>query len=90
MKNLVESVILISNKDVIELDDFTNEYQSGPQKASKTSIPEVGSMTLDEVEKNMIIKALKHYDNNISKAANSLGLSRAALYRRMEKFGILI
>jgi DNA-binding NtrC family response regulator len=90
LKNLVERVILVSNKDVIELEDFTAEYQSGPQKTSKTSIPEVGSMTLDEVEKNMVIKALKHYDNNISKAAKSLGLSRAALYRRMEKFGISI
>ena len=90
LKNLVERVILISNKDIIELEDFTNEYQSGPQKTSKTVIPEVGSMTLDEVEKNMIVKALNHYDNNISKAAKSLGLSRAALYRRMEKFGISI
>jgi len=88
LKNLVERVVLISNKDKIELEDFTNEYQSGPQKTSKTSIPDVGSMTLDEVEKNMIVNALKHYNNNISKAAKSLGLSRAALYRRMEKFGI--
>ena len=88
LKNLVERVILISNKDIIALEDFTDEYKSGPQKASKTAIPEVGSMTLDEVEKNMVVKALEHFDNNISKAAKSLGLSRAALYRRMEKFGI--
>ena len=81
-------MILISNKDIIALEDFTDEYKSGPQKASKTAIPEVGSMTLDEVEKNMVVKALEHFDNNISKAAKSLGLSRAALYRRMEKFGI--
>ena len=88
LKNLVERVVLISNKDVIALEDFTEEYKSGPQKVSKTTIPAVGSMTLDEVEKNMVVKALEHYDNNISKAAKSLGLSRAALYRRMEKFGI--
>ena len=90
LKNLVERVILVSNKDIIELEDFTDEYKSGPQKTSKTSIPEVGSMTLDEVEKNMVVKALDHYNNNISKVAKSLGLSRAALYRRMEKFGISI
>ena len=88
LKNLVERVVLISNKDVIALEDFTEEYKSGPQKVSKTTIPAVGSMTLDEVEKNMVVKALEHYDNNISKTAKSLGLSRAALYRRMEKFGI--
>jgi DNA-binding NtrC family response regulator len=90
LKNLVERVILVSNKDIIKLEDFTDEYKSGPQKTSKTSIPEVGSMTLDEVEKNMVVKALDHYNNNISKAAKSLGLSRAALYRRMEKFGITL
>jgi len=90
LKNLVERVILITHKDIIGLEDFTNEYKSGPQASSKTAIPDVGSMTLNDVEKNMIIKALDHYKNNISKAAKSLGLSRAALYRRMEKFGISI
>jgi len=90
LKNLVERVVLITQKDIISLEDFTNEYKSGPQKSSITTIPDVGSMTLEDVEKNMIIKALDHYNNNISKAAKSLGLSRAALYRRMEKFGISI
>ncbi len=88
LKNLVERVILISDKDIIGLEDFTDEYKLGPQKKFDDTIPQVGSMTLDEVEKNMVIKALEHYQNNISKAAKSLGLSRAALYRRMEKFGI--
>jgi transcriptional regulator of acetoin/glycerol metabolism len=36
----------------------------------------------------MITQALKHHKNNISKVARSLGLSRAALYRRMQKYGI--
>jgi transcriptional regulator of acetoin/glycerol metabolism len=36
----------------------------------------------------MIVKCMKHYDGNISRAAEALGLSRAALYRRMEKYGI--
>ena len=45
---------------------------------------------MDEIERRMILKSLKHYDNNISKVAQSLGLSRAALYRRFEKYGIEI
>jgi two-component system NtrC family response regulator len=36
----------------------------------------------------MIEKSLRHHSGNISKAAESLGLSRAALYRRLEKYGI--
>ncbi|MGZ8710291.1 MAG: helix-turn-helix domain-containing protein [Thermoanaerobaculia bacterium] len=45
-------------------------------------------MTLDEMEKRMIVKCFKHYDGNVSRAAEALGISRAALYRRMEKYGI--
>jgi two-component system NtrC family response regulator len=52
------------------------------------ALPAVGSMTVDEVEKAMIEKSLQHHDGNISKAAESLGLSRAALYRRLEKYRI--
>jgi transcriptional regulator with PAS, ATPase and Fis domain len=43
---------------------------------------------LDEMEKRMIVKCFKHYDGNVSRAAEALGISRAALYRRMEKYGI--
>lgn len=44
-----------------------------------------GSLNLEEMEKHMVIKALERYQGNISKAAKELGLTRAALYRRMEK-----
>ena len=54
----------------------------------KPPLPPVGSMTVDEVEKGMIERSLLHHAGNISKAAESLGLSRAALYRRLEKYGI--
>ena len=36
----------------------------------------------------MILKALKHHEGNLSRAAESLGMSRPALYRRLEKYGI--
>ena len=38
----------------------------------------------------MILKSLKHHTGNISKVAEALGLSRAALYRRFEKYEIPI
>jgi transcriptional regulator of acetoin/glycerol metabolism len=46
------------------------------------------SQTLDEVEQDMIRSALERCAGNIQKTAEMLGLSRAALYRRLEKFGI--
>jgi two-component system NtrC family response regulator len=45
-------------------------------------------MTIDEIEKAMIEKALRHHQGNLSRVAESLGLSRAALYRRLERYGI--
>jgi transcriptional regulator of acetoin/glycerol metabolism len=45
-------------------------------------------MTMEGIERSMIQKALEHHAGNVSRAAASLGLSRAALYRRIEKHGI--
>jgi transcriptional regulator of acetoin/glycerol metabolism len=45
-------------------------------------------LTLDEAERLMIEKALERHQGNVSKAAEALGLSRGALYRRLESHGI--
>jgi transcriptional regulator of acetoin/glycerol metabolism len=45
-------------------------------------------MTLDAIERAMIVRCLAHFGGNISRAAEALGLSRAALYRRIEKHGL--
>ena len=46
------------------------------------------NMSIDEVEALLITKVMRRCDGNISQAAESLGLSRAALYRRIEKYGL--
>lgn len=48
----------------------------------------IESMSIDEMEEQLISKVLRRCEGNISQAAESLGLSRAALYRRIEKYGI--
>ncbi len=48
----------------------------------------VDTLNLDEVEKAAVAKAIQLHNGNISKAAEELGLTRASLYRRMEKYGI--
>ena len=45
-------------------------------------------MTLDEIERKTILQALERYQGNLSQVALSLGISRAALYRRLEKYEI--
>jgi DNA-binding NtrC family response regulator len=48
----------------------------------------IEELTLEEVEKTLIQKALSRYDGNVSQAAKALGLSRSALYRRIATYGL--
>jgi two-component system NtrC family response regulator len=88
LKQLIERTLLVSSKDVLEIDDFTLPMEMETDEREKPSLPQAGSMTLDELERAMIVKCMEHYRGNISKVAESLGLTRAALYRRFEKYGI--
>jgi transcriptional regulator with PAS, ATPase and Fis domain len=53
-----------------------------------SAVPHPGSMTLDQMERAMIANSLGHYGGNLTRVAEALGLSRAALYRRLEKYGL--
>lgn len=88
LKNLVERTVLITPKDYLEVEDFRTQLHAGSKKVQGDSLPVVGSMTLEEMEKEMIGRAMDHYDQHITNAARALGLTRSALYRRLEKYGI--
>lgn len=55
---------------------------------STGSSSEYDNLNLQNIEKLLIQKALEKHEGNISKAAKELGLTRAALYRRLEKFNL--
>lgn len=88
LKNLVERTILINGKERLEASDFEQQHiyrdENVKEKLSFTG------MTLDEIERQTIIQALGRHKNNLSQAASTLGISRAALYRRLEKYNIKI
>jgi transcriptional regulator with PAS, ATPase and Fis domain len=84
LKNLVERSVLVSRKDVLDVDAFRSQLELSPSKKGSIQLPDVGVLTLDEIEVQMIKKALEHHQNKISKAAASLGLTRSSLYRRLE------
>lgn len=89
LKNLVERTVLISSNEELTAEDFINNLSPMSQPTTDSSdLPAVGSITLDEMEKEMIQKAMTHHNNRISKVAKSLGLTRSALYRRLEKYQI--
>ncbi len=86
LKNLVERTVLVSANNNLQLVDFQLQYT--PSVKTATSLPEVGSMTLEEMEVSMIRRAMDFHKGKITRVAKSLGLTRSALYRRLEKFEI--
>jgi DNA-binding NtrC family response regulator len=87
LKNLVERTVLLSDKETLDISQF--KHQAGKSAGTrKSEFPEVGEMSLEEMEIGMITRAMAFHRNNISEAARSLGISRNALYRRLDKYGI--
>jgi DNA-binding NtrC family response regulator len=88
LKNLVERTVLVTDGDHLDVEDFKAQLQPAPRGVNQAALPAVGTMTIDEMEASMIRKALEFHGSNMTRVARSLGLSRGALYRRMEKYGI--
>ena len=87
LRHAVERAVILAEGNVLEPADL----QLNDTSAS-TSLPPVAIaptiLNLDHLEKETIRKALHKHGFNISRAANELGLTRASLYRRMEKHDI--
>jgi two-component system, NtrC family, response regulator HydG len=84
LQHAIERAIIMSEKSALQPEDFFFLSQSN----DGTDEPVNETLDLDEVEKNTIKKAINKNGGNISKAAKELGLTRASLYRRLEKHGL--
>jgi two-component system, NtrC family, response regulator HydG len=83
LQHTIERVVIMSESDTLHPDDFY--FSSNDSKDSDTE-PE--NYHLEETEKLLIIKAISKHGGNLTKAAKELGLTRASLYRRLEKYGL--
>ena len=89
LKNLVERTILVNGKPTLDAADFDAQYiRHEDQKVAEGA--SFAGMTLDEIERQTILQALERHKGNLSQVATALGISRATLYRRLEKFGISV
>lgn len=82
LKNIVERAVLMSGKSVITAEDIELPTDT-PHSTLLTP-----HSTLEEQERTAIENAMREYDGNLSKVAEALGLSRGALYRRLEKYNL--
>lgn len=85
LEHTMERAVLLCRGEEIEPSNLAIG-SSRPVGSSLDNMSE--NMSIDEVESLLIKKVLRRCDGNISQAAEALGLSRAALYRRIEKYGI--
>ena len=88
LKNIVERTVLLSTKNELEISDFQKHVPLSTVRQESVRLPEIGTITLDELEFQMIRRAMDFYNNRVSKVARALGITRFALYRRLEKYGI--
>jgi DNA-binding NtrC family response regulator len=81
LNHVVERAVLMAQGSCIKAGDLA-------LRAGVTGSPRLEDMSLEDVEGFLIKKALSRYEGNVSHAANALGLSRSALYRRLQRFGM--
>jgi transcriptional regulator with PAS, ATPase and Fis domain len=82
LEHIIERAVIITEADEIAPSDL--HFSS---KKFDTAAPIV-SLNIEETERSLIKNAMDKHQGNISKASKDLGLTRAALYRRLEKFGL--
>lgn len=84
LQHAIERAIIMGEENALNPDDFF--FLSHHHENTE----DIGAdlYNLDEVEKTVINKAINKHGGNISKAAKELGLTRASLYRRLEKHGL--
>jgi len=81
LDHAVERAVLLAQTDQIRIHDLA-------LRGSTSAAPRLEDLTLEEVERLLIQKALSRYEGNVSRAAQALGLSRSALYRRIAAYGL--
>ena len=84
LRHAVERAVILSDSDRIAPGDLQLDYGGAPRSRPE-SAPEAISLNLEHVERDTIQAALRKHGFNISRTAKELGLTRASLYRRMEK-----
>ncbi len=83
LQHAVERAVIMTDNSILQPEDFLLTSMGDDEPTMVFD-----DYNLEEVEKTVIRKALEKHDGNISKSADELGLSRASLYRRMDKYGL--
>jgi DNA-binding NtrC family response regulator len=81
LEHAIERAVLMTQSPQIRADDLG-------LRGRADGAARLEEMTLEDAEQHLIKKAIARFDGNVSRAADALGLSRSALYRRLQHYGI--
>ena len=84
LEHTIERAVLLARGERLSVDDLA----LGARSARSAEPQPIEEMELDEAERWLIRRALDRHDGNVSAAAESLGVSRSALYRRLQRYGL--
>jgi two-component system, NtrC family, response regulator len=87
LKNVIERALILCRGESVSVEDLPLLSPSRP-RITADAMSSLEHLTLADLERALIRRVLDQSQGNVTKAAQALGLSRAALYRRLEKFGI--
>ena len=85
LENVIERLIVVSEGDVIEVADLPEIITSG-ERCGQSGVLDSSK---DRIEERIIRSAISDHSGNVTLAAESLGISRRTIYRKMHKYGIL-
>lgn len=85
LRNLIESLLLTSDQDSVQLSDLPEELLVSVDSPHAPP-PESQPRSLEEGERQAIVRAIKDHQGNLAKAARALGVSRSTLYRKVERY----
>ncbi|HVK72676.1 MAG TPA: sigma-54 dependent transcriptional regulator [Kofleriaceae bacterium] len=88
LRHALERAVIMSDGQTLRLGDFPLPPAEPPRAAAVAPAGETSGATLAELEKQAIAQALARHAGNVTYAAQELGITRASLYRRMEKHGL--
>lgn len=86
LRHAIERAVILAQNDILEPGDLQLDKRVTP--AQQVPPAEEAVKSLDQMEREAVEKTLRRNGFNISRAAKELGLTRASLYRRMEKHGL--
>ena len=87
LENAIEHAILLETTDVLQVHNLPDQLSSLASVQSAPPAP-TAILSLEEAERQAIVRALEATENNIAEAARDLGMGRTTLYRKLKKYDL--